>query len=83
MAKLTRRLAFSAALVTLGACAPHFHFAQGPGTCSPMERSAYHRTGIMATTQKVQRLQARYSLSARYAATNPETWRSAAMGACR
>ena len=76
------RLAACGALALMGACAPQFHFRQGPGACSPMQWSARHRTGVMETIQKVQRVQARYSLTARYAALGPERWKGAASGEC-
>ena len=74
--KPIRMLGLAAVAAAAGACAPQFHLTRGPGLCSPMERAAHHRTSIMATTQKVQRLQARYSLSARYVAANPANWRT-------
>ena len=83
MRTLRAGLVAAGAVVLLGGCAPQFHFGQGPGTCSPMQWSARHRTNVMATIQKVQRIQARHSLSARYVAANPQNWRSVATGECR
>ena len=57
---------FAAALVLgTGACAPTlggFGFAMRPG-CPVYQARAYKTTSIMATKQRVQQIQARYSLS--------------------
>jgi hypothetical protein len=53
-----------AALVPLlvGGCAPSFYLYGAP--CGGlMQRSAYHRTSVMATTQRVQALQSRLALT--------------------
>jgi hypothetical protein len=79
-----RTLAALAAAVLLGGCAPQLYFANGPLSCSPMQQSAYHRTRVMATTQRIQALQARFSMSSRYVArSSSEGWKQAATGECR
>jgi hypothetical protein len=82
MTKLARGLAVCLAAAALGACAPSFRFAAAPG-CGAVQNASQHRTRIMMTTQQVQRMQAKYNLSARYVAANPEHWRAAATGECR
>ena len=80
----TFRLALlTAAVGSLGACAPTLYFASGPGSCTPMQRATLHRPGIGHFTQKVQAVQARASLTARYSAANVERWRGAATGECQ
>jgi hypothetical protein len=77
-------LAGAAATLMLGGCAPQMYFARGPGSCGVMQRGASHRTGIMATTARVQALQARHSLSYQYVVrSSAAPWKAAATGECR
>jgi hypothetical protein len=79
-----RLLAGVGAAVLLGGCVPQLRLAAGPNGCGLPQRAAYHRTSIMATTQRVQALQSRFSLTSRSAALSSAAgWRAAATGECR
>ena len=77
-----------AAAVTLGGCAPGFHFGGSPqvgfrGGCSQITHQAYRTTSIFQTRQKVAAIQSRFSLGARYAPASTQGWKSIASGECR
>jgi hypothetical protein len=80
-----RLLAGMGAAALLGGCVPQLQLAAGPNGCGGLlQRSAYPRTSIMATTQRVQALQSRFSLTSRSAARSSAAgWTAAASGECR
>jgi hypothetical protein len=76
-------LAGAVALAT-GACAPGMMglgFRVAPA-CPVMQANAYRTTSIMATRQRVQQIQAKYSLSSRYT-TVGTTSNAMVSGECR
>jgi hypothetical protein len=79
-----RLLAVALTLPLLGGCVPQLNLSLSPHGCGTVQQSAYHRTRIMATTQRVQALQARYSLASRNAMQLSNAhWKQAATGECR
>lgn len=76
-----------AALASLGACAPMMQmgpqFEVRSGNCAAPQRAALHRTQVMATQQKINAIQARYTMGARMAPVNPQSWKRIASGECQ
>ena len=67
-----------------GACAPNLAglgFRMTPA-CSVMQARSYHTTSIMATRQRVQQIQAKYSPTLRYTARGMNE-RALVSGECR
>jgi hypothetical protein len=67
-----------------GACAPNLaglSFGVRPA-CPVMQARAYHTTSIMATRQRVQQIQAKYSITRAYSAVGT-TSNAMVSGECR
>ena len=73
-----------AAAASLGACAPGVSFGvANPGCGYQAPWTAHSRMNVSTVTNRVQRVQARYSAGYNFTRRNPDNWRSAATGECR
>ena len=84
MRKIIQAGIAAVAVASLGACAPGVSFGvASPGCGYRAPWTTHSRMNVNSVTQRVQRVQARYSAGYSYTRRNPENWRAAATGECR